>query len=131
MLFRSNTKQLKITSVSLLGSTEKLIWKQTDSGLKVLFPKNKPTEYVHSFKIELSGIVLGDAEVVKYSNQTVVGTYIANHTDSDKKINVNCKVNDITQTQELIVGAHKVKEVSFKIPSVSDFEKTDCISFSK
>lgn len=41
----------KIQQVTLLGSDEKIAWEQTDKGLKLSFPKNKPCEYAYSFKI--------------------------------------------------------------------------------
>ncbi|MDL2208293.1 alpha-L-fucosidase [Parabacteroides sp. OttesenSCG-928-O15] len=41
----------KIQQVTLLGSDEKIAWEQTDKGVKLSFPKNKPCEYAYSFKI--------------------------------------------------------------------------------
>ncbi|MDH6341409.1 alpha-L-fucosidase [Parabacteroides sp. PFB2-12] len=41
----------KIQQVTLLGSEEKIAWEQTDKGLKLSFPKNKPCAYAYSFKI--------------------------------------------------------------------------------
>jgi Alpha-L-fucosidase len=41
----------KILNISLLGSNEKIDWQQTNEGLKIFFPKNRPCEYAYSFKI--------------------------------------------------------------------------------
>ena len=41
----------KIQSIQLLGSDEKIVWKQTDEGLKLSFPKTKPCDFAYSFKI--------------------------------------------------------------------------------
>ncbi len=41
----------KIQNVTLLGSGEKINWEQTNEGLKLSFPKQKPCEYAYSFKI--------------------------------------------------------------------------------
>lgn len=41
----------RILDISLLGSDEKINWKQTDEGLKIFFPEKKPCEYAYSFKI--------------------------------------------------------------------------------
>jgi alpha-L-fucosidase len=41
----------KIQNVQLLGSNEKIDWKQTDKGLKLSFPETKPCEFAYSFKI--------------------------------------------------------------------------------
>lgn len=43
--------ELKVASVELLGSTEKPKWKQTNAGLQVKFPNEKPTYYAHALKI--------------------------------------------------------------------------------
>ena len=40
-----------IQEVSLLGSDEKITWKQTDKGLQVSFPKEKPCAFAYAFKI--------------------------------------------------------------------------------
>ncbi|MCK5174706.1 MAG: alpha-L-fucosidase, partial [Planctomycetes bacterium] len=42
----------RITSVSMLGTKEKISWKRTGRGLEIQMPKNKPCEYASSFKIE-------------------------------------------------------------------------------
>jgi len=44
-------ESLKVTNVSMLGSDEKLSWAQTEEGLNVVFPKEKPSEYAHALKI--------------------------------------------------------------------------------
>jgi len=48
---RSIDENLKVSNVTMLGSSEKLSWSQTSEGLKVHFPKEKPSEYAHAFKI--------------------------------------------------------------------------------
>ena len=45
--------EAKVTSVSLLGSDENLVWKQTSGGLNVVYPKERPSEYAHALKITL------------------------------------------------------------------------------
>jgi alpha-L-fucosidase len=42
--FAGKAKDLKIKSVEVLGSKEKIAWKKTVEGLKVTSPKNKPAE---------------------------------------------------------------------------------------
>lgn len=41
----------RIQKVTLLGSNEKIDWEQTEEGLKLSLPKQKPCEYAYSFKI--------------------------------------------------------------------------------
>lgn len=41
-----------VSSVSMLGCTEQLEWKQTGEGLVVRFPKKQPTNYAHVLKIQ-------------------------------------------------------------------------------
>ncbi|MDR1098332.1 MAG: alpha-L-fucosidase [Tannerella sp.] len=55
VLIKSLDKQAvadaRIIDVKLLGSDEKIKWQQTDEGLKVFFPQNKPGKYAYAFKI--------------------------------------------------------------------------------
>lgn len=41
----------KVNDVSLLGSSEKLQWKQTKEGLQVAVPSKKPCDYAYAFKV--------------------------------------------------------------------------------
>lgn len=47
-----------IQSVSMLGSAEKLRWRQTAQGLEVAFPGGKPCSYAYVFKIVPKGKLL-------------------------------------------------------------------------
>lgn len=40
-----------ILSVGMLGSDEKIEWEQTDEGLKLSFPSERPCDYAYAFKI--------------------------------------------------------------------------------
>ena len=42
----------QIQQVSLLGSAEKLDWKQTATGLEIHAPRQRPCDYAYAFKIE-------------------------------------------------------------------------------
>ena len=44
---------INVKEVSMLGSDEKLSWKQTKDGLQVSFPEKKPTEFAHVLKIRM------------------------------------------------------------------------------
>ncbi len=35
----------------MLGSDEALTWNQSEEGLRVRFPKEKPSEYAHALKV--------------------------------------------------------------------------------
>ncbi len=41
----------KVDQVMMVGSNEQLSWEQTDDGLKVTFPAEKPSDYAHVLKI--------------------------------------------------------------------------------
>ena len=41
----------KIKEVRMLGSDEKISWEQTEDGLKLSFPENRPCEYAYAFRI--------------------------------------------------------------------------------
>lgn len=49
------TTQLK--DVSMLGSTEQILWEQTPEGLKIYFPSQKPCDYAYAFKLSFDGEV--------------------------------------------------------------------------
>lgn len=51
-LAKDNQNKKEIRSVSLLGCDEKLEWKQTNNGLEVNLPSNKPSNYAHVLKID-------------------------------------------------------------------------------
>lgn len=53
-LNKESIADAKIVRINLLGSDEKIDWKQTDEGLKISFPQNKPCEYAYSFKISFN-----------------------------------------------------------------------------
>jgi alpha-L-fucosidase len=42
---------LKVVSVELLGTAEKTQWKQTATGLQVVYPTERPTDYAHALRI--------------------------------------------------------------------------------
>lgn len=50
-LTESNPQNLKVKSVSMLGSEGQLEWKQTDQGLVVKFPEQQPSDFAHVLKI--------------------------------------------------------------------------------
>ena len=60
----------EIKGVSLLGSAEKLRWEQTDEGLKIYFPTQKPCDYAYSFKISFDREV-GTNLVSEASNEVM------------------------------------------------------------
>lgn len=41
----------KIVNVELLGSDQKIVWQETEEGLLLNMPQNKPCDYAYSFKI--------------------------------------------------------------------------------
>lgn len=44
-------ENLKVSSVTMVGSKEELSWSQSADGLKVNFPNEKPSDYAHALKI--------------------------------------------------------------------------------
>ncbi|MCS2894540.1 alpha-L-fucosidase [Parabacteroides faecis] len=50
-LDKTTVADAKILDVKLLGSDAKISWKQTDQGLKLSVPAEKPCEYAYAFKI--------------------------------------------------------------------------------
>lgn len=107
-LAKENGDNVKIKSVSMLGSTEKIDWKQTNKGLKITFPKNKPSEYAHVFKIEYEGVAYGDIQGDVVGNNIVAEQYIRNNTDKDITVKVACSNNGKNKQERTVsVPAHK------------------------
>ena len=47
----------KIKDITLLGSSEAIRWEETDKGLRIYFPAQKPCDYAYSFKISFDSEV--------------------------------------------------------------------------
>lgn len=104
-LNKNQVKNLRISSVSMLGSSEKISWKLTDAGLIITFPRQKPCNYAYSFKIKLEGQVVSQPNVYYIERDReqpkTADTYVYNHsrTPASVKINLmaNGKVFDVKQ----------------------------------
>lgn len=113
-LAAANGADIKVKSVSLIGSDEEIKWKQTAEGLTLTYPKNKPTEYAHAFKIVYSGVVYGDIQADILPNAVFAEQYIRNNTDKTVSMKVACEIKDgETKTQEVSVAAHASGYVRF------------------
>ncbi len=113
-------KDMKITSVSMLGSNEEIKWNQTAEGLMISFPNDKPTEYAHTFKIEYSGVAYGDIQAEVVDNKVVVEQYVSNHTDKEVTAKIECKNNGESQIKEVTVPAHGNTLTDFTFASDKD-----------
>ena len=51
IMVRSIDQSKEVEKVIMLGSVEELAWSQTNEGLRVKFPAEKPSEYAHALKI--------------------------------------------------------------------------------
>ncbi|QBG48375.1 hypothetical protein EGM51_13595 [Verrucomicrobia bacterium S94] len=47
---------LQVESVSLIGSEEKILWKQKKNALEIVFPEKKPCEFAYVFKVKGKGL---------------------------------------------------------------------------
>ncbi|MFI3286209.1 MAG: alpha-L-fucosidase [Rikenellaceae bacterium] len=113
-------KDLKVTSVSMLGSDEAIEWLQDTDGLHVSFPTKKPSEYAHSFKIEYDGVAYGDIQADILDESVIVEQYIRNNTDASISLNVECLNNGVKQSQDITVPAREKYLVEFKFPLEAD-----------
>lgn len=112
-LGKSKTKDLKIKSVSMLGTDEELVWEQKNEGLMVNFPDEKPCDYAQILKILLSGIVFGNTEIDNLNDGIKVGSAIFNHSDELVSIMIKCVVDKIVQTKQVNIPARSKMEISF------------------
>ncbi len=113
-------KDLKVTSVSLLGSDETIEWSQGVDGLSVSFPEKRPSEYAHSFKIEYDGVAYGDIQGDILDDTVIVEQYICNNTQAEVVLDVECSNNGVKQGQKVVVPAGEKSLVEFKFPLESD-----------
>ncbi len=113
-------KGLKVTSVSMLGSSEKIEWKQSAEGLRISFPENKPTSYAHSFKIEYDGVAYGDIQGDILDERVVVEQYLRNNTDVAVTLEVECSNNGAKQEQKIVIPARQKELVEFNFPLEAD-----------
>jgi alpha-L-fucosidase len=51
IIVRSIDQSLDVEQVAMLGYGDELSWSQTNEGLRVRFPEEKPSEYAHALKI--------------------------------------------------------------------------------
>ena len=54
-LGKADLKDLSISDITLLGSTEKITWTQSEDHLSIQFPHTKTSEFAYVFKIEGMG----------------------------------------------------------------------------
>ncbi len=113
-------KDLKVTSVSMLGSNTAIEWSQNRDGLKISFPDQKPSDYAHSFKIEYTGVAFGDIQGDILDGSVVAEQYIRNNTDSEVTLNVECKNNGDVQNKVVSVPAHQKVLTEFVFATDAD-----------
>jgi alpha-L-fucosidase len=96
-LNKEHAKNLKIEDVSMIGSKEKIAWKQTDKGLRIFFPKVKPCNYAYSFKIKLQGQVVSNIEPYYVERDPLkpktADTYVYNHSKTPASVIIKMQAN--------------------------------------
>ncbi len=124
-LAAANGKGIKINSVELVGSKEKIKWSYSDSGLKITYPKVKPSDYAHAFKINYSGVVFGDIQGdIVNDSVVVVEQYIRNNNSTAEKFTVKCTNNSDSQSQSVTVAPHSSQYVKFEFPTKEGVNET-------
>ncbi|MFI3277400.1 MAG: alpha-L-fucosidase [Rikenellaceae bacterium] len=125
-LAAANGKDLKVTSVSLLGSDEKITWAQTKTGLEITFPKNKPSEYAHAFKIAYTGVAYGDIQADVIDETVIVEQYMRNNTDNEVSLTVSCTDNGENKKEQVVkIAPHSTSYVGFEFESKGDVNKLE------
>ncbi len=116
-LAAANGKDLKVNSVSLLGSNEEIKWSQKKDGLYITFPKVKPSDYAHAFKINYSGVAYGDIQADFINGHVVVEQYIRNNTNEEISVKVTATNNAANAEQLVKIAAHSTGYVIFNFES--------------
>lgn len=115
-------ENVEIKSVSMLGSEEKFEFKLTDIGLKVKFPKQKPTEYAHVLRIELNGTVIAKPVTDKTVDKLVSTIRIMNHGDKTVEVDLVSTAGNDSKTRTVTLNSAALTEETF-IHNI-DTEKT-------
>jgi hypothetical protein len=108
-------KSMKVENVSLLGSAEKLNWKQLENALEISIPVKKPCETAYCFKIRLSGTGMYEIDLNHDSKDTVTAEIgLQNCTDKDWNTKVNLLVNKtIVLEKKINIRANSIENFSF------------------
>lgn len=110
---KEHLKNGKIKSVEMLGSNENLEYELTDEGLRVKFPKQKPTDYAHVLKIKLDGIVISEPVIDKFENKSISTIRVMNHSDRPATITLNNIIDNKEETKDIVLKGNTLSEEVF------------------
>jgi len=119
-LSKEATEKLSIKSVSLLGSDQKIDWKLTAKGLHLTLPTSFPTQYAHTFKVELSGIFYGNLQTEVKGNSLLANTYVRNSTDEEITRTITGTLDGKKMTKEVTIPAHQTIDTEFNFAELSE-----------
>lgn len=122
---KNYVKNLKVKNVSMLGTKQKIVWQQTDEGLKITFPKEKPGKFAYSFKIQLEGLVISNPEPYFVERDpkppTTADTYVYNHGKSSASATVRLFANGKeTETKKLTLKPASVIRLESNISGIEN-----------
>lgn len=123
-LSKKNAKDLKINSVEMLGSNENISYKQTDKGLEITFPTQKPSQYAHVFKIGLSGVVFSDPIIDTVNNGGLSSIRFANHSDKEQSVNVKIKAGKSIVNENISLAPKTVVLKKFQHDEINSSKKS-------
>jgi hypothetical protein len=107
-------KSMKVEDVSLLGSSDKLNWKQLENALEISVPGKRPCETAYSFKIKLSGKGMSEIIMTHDSEDTITAEIsLQNCTDKEWNTKVNLLVNKKSVlAQNIDIKSNGIENVS-------------------
>lgn len=108
-------KGMNVEDVSLLGSSDKLGWKQQENALEIALPKQRPCETAYCFKIKLSGTGISEIDLIHDIKDTVTAAIrLQNSTDKNWNTTTNLLVNGKSVSSQIAnIKAHSIEYVSF------------------
>lgn len=112
----AHIKDLKVNSVSMLGSDEKIVWKQTKKGLEVTFPSKLPTDFAHVFKIDLDGVAYGNPVFHKTANGLSINERVFNHNAKEAKMKFTSVVGKDKQEQVATAAPNSLAILTYSQP---------------
>jgi alpha-L-fucosidase len=107
---------LKISNVSMVGSSEKLRWSQDTDALVISAPKRKPCENAFAFKMTIDGVAIGGLKVSQAEqNYVTVSAVLESCGLSGWRGDVGLYVDGkIIESEEITIGASCKGEVFYK-----------------
>jgi len=105
---------LKIESINMVGSDEKIRFKRKREFLVIKRPDEKASDYAHAFKIKLAGTAIGGLTVKTQGSSIKAEAQVLNYGNEEFSKELSLYVNEKpVQTEKVMVEPGAVKVIDF------------------